>query len=52
MLITSLWLNSVKYIIYYDATNEKGLSIAGLNFPITATYCDSVNDKNMPRMWI
>ncbi len=34
------------YPLYYDATNEKGLSIAGLNFPVTATYCDPVNDKN------
>ena len=34
------------YPLYYDATNEKGLSIAGLNFPITAKYYNSVNDKN------
>jgi choloylglycine hydrolase len=26
------------YPLYYDATNEKGLSIAGLNFPENATY--------------
>ena len=26
------------YPLYYDATNEKGLSIAGLNFPGFATY--------------
>ncbi len=26
------------YPLYYDATNEKGLSIAGLNFPGNATY--------------
>ena len=24
------------YPLYYDATNEKGLSIAGLNFPVSA----------------
>ena len=32
--------------MYYDATNEKGLSIAGLNFPVSATYYEPVNDKN------
>ena len=26
------------YPLYYDATNEKGLSIAGLNFPENAYY--------------
>ena len=26
------------YTLYYDATNEKGLSIAGLNFPENADY--------------
>ncbi len=32
------------YPLYYDATNEKGLSIAGLNFPNNAhynNYCDN-----------
>lgn len=28
------------YPLYYDATNEKGLSIAGLNFPGNACYYD------------
>lgn len=28
------------YPLYYDATNEYGLSIAGLNFPGNAYYCD------------
>ncbi len=28
------------YPLYYDATNEKGLSVAGLNFPGNATYRD------------
>lgn len=27
-----------EYPLYYDATNEKGLSMAGLNFPGNATY--------------
>ena len=26
------------YPLYYDATNEHGLSIAGLNFPLSAKY--------------
>lgn len=34
------------YPLYYEATNEKGLSIAGLNFPVSAVYYDSVDDKN------
>lgn len=29
---------SENYPLYYDATNEKGLSIAGLNFPDNAVY--------------
>lgn len=28
------------YPLYYDATNEKGLSVAGLNFPYNAHYKD------------
>ncbi len=35
-----------KYPLYYDATNEKGLSIAGLNFPTSAVYYDKTKDKN------
>lgn len=31
---------SDKYPLYYDAMNEKGLSIAGLNFPGNAVYND------------
>ena len=34
------------YPLYYDATNEKGLSIAGLNFPVNAVYYDKTKDKN------
>lgn len=29
------------YPLYYDATNEWGLSVAGLNFPENAHYCDT-----------
>ncbi|MBR5246779.1 MAG: choloylglycine hydrolase [Clostridia bacterium] len=34
------------YPLYYDATNEKGLSIAGLNFHVSAVYYDKTDDKN------
>ncbi len=34
------------YPLYYDATNEKGLSIAGLNFPGNAVYCDPAPDRD------
>lgn len=33
------------YPLYYDATNEKGLSMAGLNFPKFARYFELKNDK-------
>lgn len=33
------------YPLYFDATNEKGLSIAGLNFPKNAVYGEYVNEK-------
>lgn len=33
------------YPLYYEATNEKGLSIAGLNFPGNAVYGDYTEDK-------
>ena len=34
------------YPLYYDATNEKGLSMAGLNFPGNAVYRDVMEEKN------
>lgn len=34
------------YPLYYDATNEFGLSIAGLNFPGNATYLPADSRKN------
>lgn len=34
------------YPLYYDATNEKGLSMAGLNFPDNAVYCPENKTKN------
>lgn len=34
------------YPLYYDATNEKGLSMAGLNFPDNAVYCPESKAKN------
>ena len=33
------------YPLYYDATNEKGLSMAGLNFPENAYYFPSDEEK-------
>jgi choloylglycine hydrolase len=33
------------YPLYYDATNEKGLSMAGLNFPENADYKPETQDK-------
>lgn len=34
------------YPLYYDATNEKGLSIAGLNFPDNAYYHKAIAELN------
>ena len=34
------------YPLYYDATNEKGLSMAGLNFPGNAVYRDEEEGKD------
>ncbi len=34
------------YPLYYDATNEKGLSMAGLNFPENAYYPSCVEGKD------
>lgn len=34
------------YPLYYDATNEKGLSMAGLNFPDNAYYPDYDSSKD------
>lgn len=39
-----------EYPLYYDATNEKGLSMAGLNFPDNADYkpCEENKDNIAP----
>ena len=34
------------YPLYYDATNEKGLSMAGLNFPENAVYYAEAENKD------
>jgi choloylglycine hydrolase len=34
------------YPLYYDAVNEKGLGIAGLNFVGNAYYCDKIEGKD------
>ena len=35
------------YPLYYEATNEKGLSMAGLNFPDNAYYREEKTDKKI-----
>lgn len=37
---------SCGYPLYFDATNEHGLSMAGLNFPHSAKYMPEVNGKD------
>ncbi len=37
---------SENYPLYYEATNEKGLSIAGLNFPENAVYFEKSDTKD------
>ena len=37
---------SQEYPLYYEATNEKGLSLAGLNFPGNAVYFDKDEKKD------
>lgn len=44
--IIGIAMISDNYPLYYDATNEKGLSIAGLNFPNNATYYEKDTEKN------
>lgn len=34
------------YPLYYEATNEKGLSLAGLSFPQNAVYYEHAEDKH------
>ena len=34
------------YPLYYEATNEKGLSMAGLNFPENAVYFGFAEEKD------
>lgn len=34
------------YPLYYEGTNEKGVSIAGLNFPGNADYKEMIENKN------
>ena len=34
------------YPLYYEATNEKGLSMAGLNFPENAVYCKFAEERD------
>ena len=36
-------IESKNFPLYFDATNEKGLSVAGLNFPDNAQYMDKMD---------
>lgn len=44
--IIGIGIISDNFPLYYDATNEEGLSIAGLNFPDNAFYCRPASGKN------
>ncbi len=44
--ITGMALPFNDYPLYFDATNEKGLSMAGLNFPNDAVYNQRMSDKD------
>lgn len=37
---------SNNYPLYFDATNEHGLSAAGLNFPVSAKYLPEISEKD------
>lgn len=43
--ITGMALAMNDYPLYFDATNEMGLSIAGLNFPDNAVYNGEIENK-------
>ncbi len=43
--IVGMALPDRNYPLYFDATNEKGLSMAGLNFPHNATYRQKTENK-------
>ena len=42
--IIGMWVESKNFPLYFDATNEKGISVAGLNFPGNAEYMDKRDD--------
>lgn len=42
--IIGMGIEIENFPLYFDATNEKGLSIAGLNFPGNAKYMDKKDD--------
>lgn len=43
--IIGMALNVNNYPLYFDASNEVGLSMAGLNFPHNACYNKNINNK-------
>lgn len=44
--IIGMAITADNYPLYYDATNEKGLSMAGLNFPGNAVYLPEEKNKD------
>ncbi len=41
--IIGMGIESRNFPLYFDATNEKGLSVAGLNFPDNVKYMDKID---------
>lgn len=44
--IIGMALPADNYPLYFDASNEKGLSMAGLNFPGNAKYMKNIQDRD------
>lgn len=44
--IIGIGIESENFPLYFDATNEKGLSAAGLNFPDNVKYNDKMDDAD------
>lgn len=44
--LVGIALNAGGYPLYFDAANEKGLGMAGLNYPGNATYYDEKDGKD------
>ena len=44
--IIGMGIKSKNFPLYFDATNEKGLSMAGLNFPDNAEYIEKIDSAD------